>query len=193
MTIDLSVPFRLAHREDGAVLAQLINFAGYGLPLHVWEQMAGSAQDPWKVGQTRLGERAAKGDIVVADFGAGAVASLECHYIDPAPQLPGEDTPLLFRPLVELEGLAPGSWYVNAIAVLPEYRGKGLGRQLLDVADRQAASRAVNEVSLIVADRNEGARRLYERSGFRETARRPCIHDGWKSEMREWILMKKSI
>ena len=34
-----------------------------------------------------------------------------------------------------MEALAPGSWYVNALAVLPEFQGRGLGARLLKLAE----------------------------------------------------------
>ena len=34
----------------------------------------------------------------------------------------------MFVPLQELENLAPGTWYVNVLAVRPEFRGLGLKR-----------------------------------------------------------------
>jgi ribosomal protein S18 acetylase RimI-like enzyme len=48
-------------------------------------------------------------------------------------------------------------------------------------------------LSIIVADNNTGARRLYERSGYHELARRPMIREGWITPGREWILLTKTI
>ena len=78
----------------------------------------------------------------------------------------GADMPAMFVPLQELENLAPGSWYVNVLAVQPQFRGRGLGTQLLDLADAIAAAHRSRGLSVIVADANTGARRLYERCGY---------------------------
>jgi ribosomal protein S18 acetylase RimI-like enzyme len=101
--------------------------------------------------------------------------------------------PDLVRPLVELESQAPGSWYVNALAVFPEYRGAGLGSLLLAEAERLAQSTGAETLSLIVAGQNEGARRLYERTGYRMAARRPLVAFPGSQHEGDWVLMMKPI
>jgi ribosomal-protein-alanine N-acetyltransferase len=63
--------------------------------------------------------------------------------------------------------------HINNVAVLPEYRGRGMGsavlRHVLDEARRLGASRATLEVRAS----NHGAIRLYERMGFHVAGRRP--------------------
>jgi len=49
-------------------------------------------------------------------------------------------------------------------------------------------------MSLIVSDSNTGARRLYERKGYRTVARRPIVSlPGWDSPGTEWMLMVKDV
>ena len=74
--IPLQQPFRVANEADAHELADLVNFAGEGLPLHVWGGLAQDGQDPWDVGRARQAEKAGEGQIVVVDFGNGADASL---------------------------------------------------------------------------------------------------------------------
>jgi ribosomal protein S18 acetylase RimI-like enzyme len=76
--------------------------------------------------------------------------------------------------VIEVDGIAAGRLYVDRtasdinvldIALLPEYRGRGVGRALLEsIVDEARATRRT--VSLYVEQYN-GARRLYERLGFR--------------------------
>jgi ribosomal protein S18 acetylase RimI-like enzyme len=106
---------------------------------------------------------------------------------DPPPPL-DPDLPPLFVPLQELENEAPGTGYVHILSTLREMRGRGVGKRLLDFADRY---RGPNGMSIIVADNNHGARRLYERCGYREAARRRMVKNGWQSEGTAWILMVK--
>ena len=40
---------------------------------------------------------------------------------------------------------------------------------------------------------NAGARRLYERTGYTETARRPIVKDGWDCASDEWVLLVKPL
>jgi len=56
---------------------------------------------------------------------------------------------------------------LESISVLPEYRGQGLGSRLLDEVDREFDSLGVEDVVIGLLPGNEGARRLYERHGFR--------------------------
>ncbi|MEM9096004.1 MAG: N-acetyltransferase, partial [Pseudomonadota bacterium] len=99
--------------------------------------------------------------------------------------------PDIVRPLIELENLAPNTWYVNVLATLPDHRGKGWGRKLLDVAEKIAAAQDLKDMSIIVADTNEDAWRLYTRVGYQEAARRPIVKTGWVSSGREWVLLIK--
>src|SRR5690606_11874388 len=44
---------RAATPDDAHELAELINFAGEGMPLYLWERMANVGEDPWEVGRRR--------------------------------------------------------------------------------------------------------------------------------------------
>jgi ribosomal protein S18 acetylase RimI-like enzyme len=55
---------------------------------------------------------------------------------------------------------------IHDLAVLPAYRGKGVGRALLAEAERQARGRGCCRLTLEVQDDNTRARSLYERFGF---------------------------
>lgn len=184
---------RDATRADCAELAQLINVAGEGLPLYLWRQMAGAGEDPWEIGRERAARDAGSfsyRNSVVAEVDGKIVGALvgyaladEPEAVDPA------NTPALFVPLIELESLAAGTWYVNAVAAFPEARGLGVGSQLMRCAERRAVDLRLRGVSLIVSDGNKGARRLYERLGYRETASRPMIKEQWQNDGENWVLM----
>jgi len=186
-------PFRLATPEDGPVLAQLVNFAGEGLPEYLWRQMAAPGEDPWAIGAARQAKRAEQGEIFVIDDGEGPVAGLTGYAIPAEPEPVPADFPALFRPLQELENLAPATWYVNVLAALPDHRGKGHGTLLLQLAERIARASSLDAMSLIVADNNADARRLYERQGYRERARRTMVRQAWETAGREWLLLVRPL
>lgn len=123
----------------------------------------------------------------------GKVAGCLIGYPNPdEPEVIDTDTiPPMFVPLQELENLAPGSWYVNVLAAYPEYRGKGLGTALLDVAQQKSAQAGSKGLSIIVSDANSPARRLYERCGYTEIAMREMVKDDWVNEGRNWVLLVK--
>ena len=189
--IALSPPFRLATAGDAPVLAELVFIASEGLVADIWAGLAEKGQDPWEVGRKRQAAKAEAGQIVVVDEGNGAIAALTGYIIPEHPGPIPANIPPLFRDLQELENKAPASWYVNVLATLPAHRGRGLGSLLLAVADDIARENGLDRVSLIVADTNVAARRLYERVGYRETGRRPLSSGDWTTDIGEWVLMIK--
>ena len=91
--------------------------------------------------------------------------------------------------MMELEALAPEHWYVNILATYPEYRGHGVGAALLGHADGQGRAISSSGMALIVASQHESARRLYARSGYSETARRPQV--ALPGISGDWLLLTK--
>jgi ribosomal protein S18 acetylase RimI-like enzyme len=55
---------------------------------------------------------------------------------------------------------------VHDLAVLPEHRGSGVGRFLLEEVERRARARGSSKLTLEVHASNEDAMRLYRRFGF---------------------------
>jgi ribosomal protein S18 acetylase RimI-like enzyme len=55
---------------------------------------------------------------------------------------------------------------VHDLAVLPEHQGHGIGRALLEEAERRAHAEGSAKLTLEVHESNEGAKRLYARFGF---------------------------
>lgn len=183
------VHIRRARPEDAPVLAELVHAASEGLAEAVWRDLAGAGEDPWEVGRRRQAEKTETDEIWVIDDGSGAVAGLTGYLIAAEPKRPCASTPPLFRGLLELEALAPSTWYVNVLAALPDHRGHGFGTELLKLAEHRALAAGAKALSIIVADSNAGARKLYERMGYTETARRPMSKQGWNGHGREWVLM----
>jgi hypothetical protein len=50
-------------------------------------------------------------------------------------------------------------------------------------------SLGANGISLLVADANAGARRLYERCDFQQAASRPMAKGDWTNPGNEWLLL----
>ena len=193
MALTLRPPFRLATGADAPVLAELVNYAGKGMPEYLWSTMAGPGQDPWEIGRQRQAKKAEEGQIFVVDEGNGAIASLTGYAISPDPEPIPDDMPAMFRPLQELENMAPATWYVNVLATVPTERGKGHGTRLLSLAEELARDAGLSGLSIIVAGNNHGACRLYERSGYREIARRANVPQGWQTDITEWVLLIKPL
>ena len=193
--IQLPNSFRMGRKDDAPYMAELVNYAGEGIPLYLWKKMAENGESGWDVGRRRAErEQGAfsyrNAYIVEAD---GVCAGCLIGYAEPDIPEPIDygAMPPMFVPMQELENLAPGSWYVNVLAIFPEYRRRGLGQQFLELADRIGAEAGKSGTSVIVSDANHGARRLYESCGYRETASRPMVKEGWVNEGENWVLLTK--
>lgn len=70
---------------------------------------------------------------------------------------------------IEFEGMEdeaqPGEYYLDSLAVLPEFRGRGIGRRLLQKGI-EAGRRLGLKVTLAVDPVNEKAQKLYRSLGF---------------------------
>lgn len=192
----MSTNIREARASDAAHLVRFINMAADDLPLHFWRKTVGPDGDPWALGAGRAARETgsfsyrnawlAEVDGAVAACLLGYAAETQPGPIDP-------DTPPLFVPLLELEALAPGAWYLNVLATYDEYRGKGLGSALLAHAETVAAAAGHAEISLIAEDTHQDALRLYTAKGYREIARRPVVKEDWAVDAGEWILFTKPV
>ena len=195
--VDLSPPFRRAEQADAPVLARLIDIAGEGIPAYLWAQSATRGERPLDIG-TRLSGREhgifSYRNAIVFEVG-GAVAGMVMGYrqSDPYSDTNLAHVPAVVRPVIELESLVPGSWLVKSLALLPDYRGDGLGSQLLGLARSLAEEEGARQLSLIVAADNEGACRLYQRSGYRAIAQRPVVDFPAAPHGGVWSLMVQDI
>lgn len=193
--IDLGPPFRKAVPGDARELARFVNIAGEGLPLYLWQRMAREGESAWEVGYARAQRDTGSfswRNAVFRILGDEAVACLIGYPLeDDPPETNYRDMPRMFVPLQQLEELVPGTWYVNVLATGEEHRGKGYGRELLALAETMGRGRGKRGMSLIVADTNEGARRLYRSIGYRELADRPMVKEGWRHPGTSWVLMMK--
>lgn len=66
----------------------------------------------------------------------------------------------------------PEEFYLDSLATLPQYRGKGVAKALIKDA-KEKADKAGKPLGLLVSDHNPKARSLYESLGFVEVGRRP--------------------
>jgi ribosomal protein S18 acetylase RimI-like enzyme len=193
--MQLEHPFRRATPDDAEALAELVNFAGEGLPLYLWERMAEPGESAWEVGRRRARREEGSFSWRNAVVAAPAERPIACLIGYPLPDAPEpidhDRMPAMFVPLQELENLAPGTWYVNVLATYPEHRGRGWGTRLLRLAQALAAASGRPVTSVIVSDANTRAMRLYERTGYRERATRPMVKDEWANAGERWVLLTK--
>jgi ribosomal protein S18 acetylase RimI-like enzyme len=194
--IRLGPPFRRATPDDAHALAELVDFAGEGMPSYLWAGMAGPGEDVWDVGRRRArreeGSFSYRNAVLVEEDGRVVACLIGYRLPDEPEPIDYERMPAMFVPLQELENLAPGTWYVNVLAAYPEHRGRGYGTRLLGLAEELATASGSEGLSVIVSDANRGARRLYERCGYRVVAERAMVKEGWENAGTSWILLVKA-
>lgn len=77
-----------------------------------------------------------------------------------------------------LTGSEAGEAELESVVVAPDWRGQGLGTRLLSESARYARELGAARLDLEVRASNAAAIRLYERTGFQETGRRPGYYRG---------------
>lgn len=92
-----------------------------------------------------------------------------------APDRAGWDTLVLAEGerLIGASSVCPSRWpdwpeygEVVSLYLLPEYMGRGYGKELLAAAERVLLQRGFRDVLLWVLEENRRARRFYEKAGF---------------------------
>lgn len=171
---------RPATKADCAAIARLYSISSDGVADYVWTKLAAPGEDILDVGRRRY-EREdtlfSYQNCTVVDVDgrvAGMLVAFPMH-VDPNYV---ESDPVL-APYGALE--EDNSYYICGMALFPEYRGQGIGTGLLALAEQHAREKGFSRLSLIVFEKNAGAKQLYERSGYRETKRaavhpHPLIH-----------------
>jgi ribosomal protein S18 acetylase RimI-like enzyme len=193
----MAIEIRPALPEEAGELAVLMNMAGEGIPLYLWERMAEAGEEHMEVGARRV--RRDEGGFSyrhahVAQIGDAMAGMLLSYRLDDPYEVGNLDEyPEVVRPLVELEAMAPGSWYITAVAVSPDFRRRGVGTALMDFAEEQAREEDTGQISLIVADENRGAVELYEKLGYRSRGSRPVVGFPGFDHGGVWSLMIKEL
>lgn len=186
---------RAGRASDAADLAALIDMAARGLLCWFWSSLCGPGESAFEKGRTRIRNNAespahwSRWTIAAReDVTAGAYSGHRLEAVQP-----DETLPRVYAPMLELEALVVGSWYLMALAVFAEHRGKGVGALMLTGAEQEARQAGVSHVSLLVESANHGAIRFYRRAGFQELARRAYIPFPGSRDEGDWILLTKEV
>lgn len=174
---------RKATKEDCRSIAELALMAGEGMPAFFLEQSRKDGQDIEEVGALNAAsesENFSYRNVHLALVG-NEIAGMLLAYRLPDPEDAGEieEFPEFIRPLIELEQCVPGSYYINMLAAYPEFRGHGVGTELMRIVDGLAQDAGCETISVEVFEQNAGALRLYQRLGYdivdqRDVITHPC-------------------
>lgn len=189
---------RPATAADSRDLAYLTNLASEGMALYLWGRSAPKGTGALEFGAGKVAQETGNfsyRNALVAEHSGGHVAGMLLSMLQPKPYpLPDFSTlPPQVRPLIELEALAPGSYYINVLAVYEHLHGKGIGSLLMKKAEELAAGVGATELSLIVASENHNAKNLYLKLGYKAGQSLPVVPYEEMGHGGDWILMTKVI
>ena len=98
-----------------------------------------------------------------------------------------------FRIFKELTNTIPGSFYLDSLAIFPEFRGKGYGQTLLEDCIQKARSQSYSAVYLIAFIENNVGVALYQKNDFYEILRKPSNKHAIMPYFGDVVLYKKDI
>jgi ribosomal protein S18 acetylase RimI-like enzyme len=187
--------FRAATLDDCYAIAQLFSIASDGVSNYIWSTLT---SDYPGLSLLEIGAKRYTNEESLFSYKNCMLAEREGEILGMMLTFPIEEseeaiTPEPPEPIAEVTTTpepdvmapyaleAPGTWYICALAVFPEFRGQGIGTQFLAIAHQQAAERNIQQLSLLCFEQNTGALKLYQRNGFQEIDRakvvpHPLIH-----------------
>ena len=190
--------FRRATEDDCTELTLIRDIAGRRMPFYLWCQEVVQGQSVFEYGREKIRTDSdydayfknwwvaeSQSKFVRAFFGSSVA--------DPYPAIDLDAVPECFRPCVELERVARGCWLLQAIAILPQYRGQGLAQQVLGKAESVAKASDTTRIALKVEEVDEVAFRTYQRNGYVEVDRRPYVHFPGSEDTGDVVLMWKEV
>lgn len=129
---------------------------------------------------TREGNRLSHKHVLVKELDGKAAGMILCYH--------GQQAEAIDKPLLErLRELNPGAavaldkeaeadeYYIDALAVSPAWKGRGIGTELIAAAEQYAKRQGFMKIALNVEQSNTRARALYQRLGY-QTDKLTTIH-----------------
>jgi ribosomal protein S18 acetylase RimI-like enzyme len=117
------------------------------------------------------GNRFSHSCILVKEVDGKPVGMILCYH--------GSEAEKLYEPVIELLREVSGDsgividqeadedeYYIDAIAVDPNFQGRGIAKQLISAAEGQAVLSGYDKIALNVDQTNEGAHSLYRKLGY---------------------------
>jgi ribosomal protein S18 acetylase RimI-like enzyme len=178
----LDPSFRAATANDCSTIAQLFSIASDGVSNYFWSTLQVDypglslieiGTNQFAIEQTDFSYQncvvvECDGKVIgmMVTFPVGASkAESECVSEVANPLQISSSEPNVLEPYYCLK--APGTWYIAGLAVFPEFRGQGVGTQLLSLARQQAQEQGFQELSLLAFEQNIRAVKLYKRNEFK--------------------------
>ncbi|WP_461481132.1 GNAT family N-acetyltransferase [Porticoccus sp.] len=183
--------FRAAKKEDCRTIAALYSISSDGVADYIWSKLSEAGENILDVGQRRYEQEESVfsyKNCIIAERDKKIVGMLVAFPMKSDGEI-AED-PVL-APYRKLE--ANNSFYVCGVALMPEYRGQGIGSELMKLAEQQARMRKFHTLSLVVFEQNIRAMKLYQQLGYREIQREKIVPHPLIRAAGDAILMVKEI
>lgn len=183
--------FRAAKKEDCRIIAELYSISSDGVADYIWTQLAKDGENIYNIGQRRY-----ENEDSVFSYKNCIVVEKDKKIIGMLVAFPMisdgtvSDDPVL-APYSHLE--FDNSFYICGVALFSEYRGLGIGTELMQLAEQQAKIRKFNTLSLVVFEENADAVRLYEKLGYKEVQREKIVPHPLIHYTGDAILMIKNL
>ena len=196
--MEKSVKFRDGLESDATSLALLLDAAGRRIPAYFWSLYAAEGQSFFEFGRENIRTNV-EGKSYYKNW---QIAKLDNELLgaffgfqvpDPYPEINYDEEQEWEIPFLELEKSAAGSWLLQAISVLPEYREQGHAHALLSKAEEVAKDNGANKITLQVEEVNKIALKTYTTNGYKELARRELIPFPFSQDTGDIILMEKNL
>lgn len=204
MSEDLSAASGIRRAKPGDALscAQLLLMASHGLAEAVFRDLIPGQPTDQIIATRRIEPEGrsssythwwvAEGDHAEIAGGINAYA-LTGDFLPVREELLTEERIRLLRPMIELDAEATGSYFINILAVFPEYRHAGLGRRLIAFAIQKAREAGCTAVSLTTFEDDSRLISYYRRIGFTTIASRPIHPHELLHARGNLVLMKVAI
>ena len=171
---DAQYSIRPARKSECRRIAELYRISSDGVADYIWTKLARPGEDILDVGRRRYereGTPFSYENCKMVEVQGSVVGMLVAFPIEVDHEYKEPDPVLVPYSVLEEDQ----SYYLCAMAVDAEHRGKGIGAQLLAEAERTGRKLGFGKLSLIVFEQNVKATRLYERSGYVEKRRHPVV------------------
>ena len=190
--------FRGGTADDATTLALILDAAGRRIPAYFWSLYAAEGQSFFEFGRENIrsnddGKSFHKNWIIAELDNKLLGAFFGFRVANPYPEINYEEEPEWWIPFLELEEIAAGSWLLQAVSVLPEFRGQGHANALLARAEEEAKASGAKKITLQVEEVNTLAMKTYLKNGYQEVDRRELIPFPFSNDTGDIVLMEKLI
>jgi ribosomal protein S18 acetylase RimI-like enzyme len=189
---DSNYSLRPARKSDCRRIAELYRISSDGVADYIWTKLALPGEDILDVGRRRYereGTLFSYENCKVVEHDGVVVGMLVAFPMVVDREYKEKDPVLVPYSVLEEDR----SYYICGMAIEAAHRGKGIGTGLLAEAEQTCRRLGYRSLSLIVFEQNEGARKLYERSGYAEVMRHPVVPHPLIHYTGDALLMVKSL